>query len=74
MPRGDGTGPWWARGNWNCRRGMGRGAGAGRGFGFQQMETGDELESLKGYSKNLKAEREQVLKRIASLEKTSTKK
>ncbi len=32
MPWGDGTGPWWAGGNWMCRRGFG-GRGFGRGFG-----------------------------------------
>ncbi len=31
MPWGDGTGPWWGRGNWMCRRGFGRGYGMGFG-------------------------------------------
>ena len=33
MPFGDGTGPWWAGGNWMCRRGWRRGPGFGRGYG-----------------------------------------
>lgn len=35
MPWGDGTGPWWAGGNWRCWRrfGFGFGPGWGRGFG-----------------------------------------
>ena len=36
MPYGNGTGPWWARGNWSCRRGFG--FGMGRGFGFGRMQ------------------------------------
>ncbi len=32
MPWGDGTGPWWAGGNWMCGRGF-WGRGFGRGFG-----------------------------------------
>ena len=33
MPGGDGQGPWWGQGRWNCWRGYGRGFGMGRGFG-----------------------------------------
>ncbi|MFH1394132.1 MAG: DUF5320 domain-containing protein [Candidatus Micrarchaeota archaeon] len=76
MPRGDGTGPWWAQGRWNCRKGMGKGMGAGRGMGkgFAQMEGEYELNGLKCYAKNLKSELDQALKRIASMEKNITKK
>ena len=44
MPGGNGTGPWWAGGNWMCRLGFGSGfrrgfgggygRGMGRGFGM----------------------------------------
>jgi len=83
MPGGDGNGPRWAQGGWNCRRGFGRGLGFGRmygsGFGrgylafgqFQNKETSSEEEAneLRSYSKELAAELEDVKKRIAQLEK-----
>jgi len=82
MPGGDGTGPWWSLGRWNCRRGFGRGMGIGfgrrggfgRGFGagYQvaaPLSREDDLSELKSYANELKAELEAVKKRIASLGK-----
>ena len=80
MPYGDGTGPLWGQGRWNCRRGMGFGRGYGFGMGFgrgfgaaypisPQIPKGDELNELKFYADELKAELEEVKKRIATLEK-----
>ncbi len=69
MPWGDGTGPWWARRGWNCRRfGMGRGHGPGfRNFSADYPD--DDPESLKRYADDLKAELDSVMKRLASLRK-----
>jgi len=36
MPGGDGRGPLWGQGRWNCRRGLGIGFGRGYGRGFGQ--------------------------------------
>jgi len=62
MPGGDGTGPWWAQGRWNCWRGrMGR--GFGRGFSpYPVMQP--TKEELKAYAEELKAELSVVEKRI----------
>ena len=76
MPQGDGTGPFWAQGKWNCRRGMGRGEGRspGRGFGrFRGEQAEEDLDSLKCYAENLKSELELVLKKISSMEKGTKK-
>lgn len=71
MPGGDGTGPAWAQGRWNCRRGFGRGMGMGfarrGGFGRSASSSQDELGELKAYANELKAELEGVNKRIAAL-------
>ncbi|MBN1169657.1 DUF5320 domain-containing protein [Candidatus Micrarchaeota archaeon] len=82
MPAGDGTGPFWGQGRWNCRRGYGRGMGMGfgRGGGFGrgfwagypagiQPAKNDEIKELKSYADELGAELEEVRKRIATLEK-----
>ena len=39
MPWGDGTGPWWANGNWVCLRRLGFGRGFGW-FGFGRFGMG----------------------------------
>lgn len=76
MPYGDGTGPGWGQGRWNCRRGFGRGMrmGFGRGYGFgmgyarpAQVPGENEISELKSYAAELKAELEGVNKRIAEL-------
>ena len=73
MPFGDGTGPWWAQGRWNCRRGFGRGMGIGFGRRFQgaaianNVSREEEASELKAYAEMLKAELEEVKKRIANL-------
>lgn len=80
MPGGDGTGPSWAFGRWNCRRGFGMGmrfgrwSGFGRGFGAGynvavQPSKDDEISELRSYANELKAEMEEVGKRISALEK-----
>ena len=82
MPGGNGTGPWWAYGRWNCRRGFGRGWGLGRGSGFgrgymavpfnqaPQISKESEISELKYYANELKSELEEVKKRILDLEKS----
>ncbi|MBU0527324.1 DUF5320 domain-containing protein [Candidatus Micrarchaeota archaeon] len=66
MPGGDGTGPRWACGRWNCRKGIGFGR---RGcFGRNIRSSQDELGDLKTYATELKAELEGVSKRIGELE------
>jgi len=81
MPWGDGTGPWWAGGNWRCWRS----SGCGRGFGWRmayasgfpsaqsamlpQPSKEQELQELKAYAEELKTELEEIKKRIAELEK-----
>jgi len=96
MPFGDGQGPWWARGRWNCWRGygygrgygMGRGYGRGfgmgfgRGYGFYgsanyaetpqstnvpQPSKENEISELKSYANELKAELDDIKKRIKEL-------
>lgn len=78
MPFGDGTGPRWGQGRWNCRGGFGRGMGFGRGYGFgrgfgfisaYQVPREEELNELRIYADELRAELEEVKKRMAALEK-----
>ncbi|MFH1393832.1 MAG: DUF5320 family protein [Candidatus Micrarchaeota archaeon] len=82
MPGGDGRGPAWVQGRWNCRRGFGRGVGIGfgrgggfgRGFGaayqtFAQPAKEDEIGELESYANGLRAELEAVRKRIVDLGK-----
>lgn len=77
MPGGDGTGPGWAQGRWNCRkgfRGQGRGfgRGPGRGFGFQGAYTPskeEEIQELSAYADELTNELEQIKKRLSELKK-----
>ncbi|GEM_PF-347831 len=110
MPWGDGTGPWWAGGDWICGRGPGwgrrgfgrgwgrgfgrgpgwgrRGYGWGRGYGLgwgfgtdqpvayqsatnaapPQPTREEEIQDLKVYADDLKAELDEVRKRLKSLE------
>ena len=69
MPCGDGTGPWWGQGNWNCRRGFGRGfRGMGGGYNRDFGPAGNELDGLKTYANSLTKELEEVKKRIADME------
>jgi hypothetical protein len=73
MPDGDGTGPRWACGRWNCRRGSrmglgGMGFGRRGGFGRNVSSSQDELGDLKTYATELKSELEGVNKRIGELE------
>jgi hypothetical protein len=77
MPRGDGTGPWWAGGAWGCRRAS-QGMGGGRRPGFwmgrgqaaypAQMQQ-ESAAGLKAYADGLASELEAVRKRIKELEK-----
>lgn len=82
MPGGDGTGPWWTKGRWRCRRpgyGMGFGPGYGRGFGRgmgraayavqepQAQET--ELLDLEAHAGNLESELNEVKRKIKELKR-----
>ena len=66
MPRFDGSGPMGqgpmtGRGLGPCGGGMGYGRGQGRGFGFRRFfSRKEELEDLKTYQEDLKAELEAV--------------
>ena len=64
MPYGDGTGPGWARGRWNCRGKMGFGRGSGAGY---WRPGRDNVQDLESYAEMLKTELDQVKKRIAEL-------
>jgi hypothetical protein len=77
---GDGSGPAWAGGRWNCRRfgrvfGFGRGFGQGFGSGRwqnaypQQPSAAEEAEYLKSYADDLRSELDSVMKRIEAIKK-----
>ncbi|MBN2477774.1 DUF5320 domain-containing protein [Candidatus Micrarchaeota archaeon] len=80
MPFGDGTGPWWGRGRWMCKRGLGYGRGAGFGWRNYAPEypgqypqntqySQDELTELKRYSKEIEQELQNIKSKIKELEK-----
>lgn len=66
MPGGDGTGPWWMQGRWNCRRGRMFGRGRGRFPAYADMHpTKEEMEA---YAEGLKSELNEIEKRLKEIE------
>ncbi|MBU0586758.1 DUF5320 domain-containing protein [Candidatus Micrarchaeota archaeon] len=78
MPYGDGTGPRWAQGNWNCRRGFGR-MGFGPGFGRRYVQqpinqaapNQNEVSDLESYEKELRSELAEIQTRLTELRRKS---
>ncbi|MDD5023074.1 MAG: DUF5320 domain-containing protein [Candidatus ainarchaeum sp.] len=67
MPGRDGTGPFWARGNWNCRR-REVAPGCGYGYGFSRnLSKSEEKQMLVSRIEFLKSEIEQLNKRKAEI-------
>ena len=87
MPNGDGTGPRWARNNWNCRRGYGAGFRYGRfGFGNRFWNTAfgngnynanniskEDIGELRVHANELKNELHEIMNRISALENKNNK-
>ncbi len=68
MPGGDGNGPVWAYGTWNCRRGFRRPMRVCPGYGRTIAANQDQVGSLRAYADELSTELENVKKRIGELE------
>jgi len=68
MPNGDGTGPRWSNGNWNCRgRGFMPRCWAGRWQNRASITKEEEKEIISSRIEVLKNELEQLSKRAADL-------
>ena len=66
MPNGDGTGPRWANGNWNCRGKRGGGF-MPRYWAGRSITKEEEKEMLRSRLESLKIEMDNINKRISEL-------